>query len=99
MKIVISQPMKGLAEEQIRSNRAAVAAVLKAQGHEILDSIFPGFDESKVKYAPLYYLAKSLALIAEQADAVYFMDGWQGARSCSLEHEAYVQYGVRIMNE
>ena len=97
MRVLISQPMKGLTEGQIRDNRAAVVAELEGQGHSIVDSIFPDFDTSSVKNIPLCYLGKSLMLIAE-ADAVYFMDGWQEARGCWMEFEACKRYGVETLN-
>ena len=40
MKIMISQPMNGLTEEEIRKHREYWVSVLKSQGHEVVDSIF-----------------------------------------------------------
>ena len=40
---------------------------------------------------PLKYLAKSLEYIAD-VDCVWFMDGWQDARGCRIEHRACVEY-------
>ena len=86
-KVLISQPMKGLGTEQIKANR------------EQLDSIFDFEDIENIKNKPLYYLAKSIKLIAEEADAVYFMEGWEQARGCLLEHAACLTYGVPIYYE
>lgn len=99
MQIIISQPMKGLTEEQIRINRSAVVAELEAQGHTIIDSIFPDFPSASTKNVPLYFLGRSFMLIAEQADAVYFMNGWQEARGCKMEYEACKEYGVQIITQ
>ena len=99
MKIVISQPMNGLTEDQIRANRAAVVDELTAQGHTIVDSVFPDFDTSKVKNVPLCFLGKSFQLIAEEADAVYFMSGWESARGCRMEFEACSAYGIKVMGD
>ena len=38
MKIVISQPMNGMSNDQIKKNRGEVVKDLEAEGHEILDS-------------------------------------------------------------
>ena len=99
MKIFISQPMKGLTEEQIRKNRKEVVDLLEAYGHTIIDSVFPDFNSSTIKNTPLYYLGMSLQLIAEEADAVYFMDGWSGTRGCKMEYKACKEYGVQILHE
>ena len=75
-KVLISQPMRGLNTEQIKANREQAAETVIANGCEVLDSIFDFDDIENVKNKPLYYLAKSIILIAEEADAVYFMKRW-----------------------
>ena len=86
-KVLISQPMKGLSTEQIKTNR------------EQLDSIFDFEDIENIKNKPLHYLAKSIKLIAEEADAVYFMEGWEQARGCVIEHAACLAYGIPVYYE
>ena len=97
MKIVISQPMNGLTQEQIETNRATVMKELIAAGHEIVDSYIT-VDAPKNMNAGLFYLGLSLQIIASQADAVYFLDGWQNARGCWMEFEACKRYGVKTLN-
>ena len=98
-KVLISQPMKGLSTEQITANREQAVETLIANGCEVLDSIFDFEDIENIKNKPLHYLAKSIKLIAEEADAVYFMEGWEQARGCLLEHAACLAYGVPIYYE
>jgi len=93
MKAIISQPMNGKAEEQIRAERAETIKQLKAKGYEVVDTVFPNFkNEGNV---PLKYLAKSIEAIAD-ADLVYFMLGWKDVRGCKIEHEICVQYDVKF---
>jgi hypothetical protein len=92
MKAIISQPMKGKSEEQIRAERAETVKLLEEKGYEVMNTIFPDF-ENKGNVS-LKFLAKSLDAIAD-ADLVYFMPGWRDARGCKIEHECCVQYGVR----
>ena len=99
MKIVISQPMKGLSNEEIRKNREKVVKMLTEQGHEVIDSVFDYEDVPDIKNKPLYYLAKSIELIANEADAVYFMEGWQEARGCTAEHYVCRHYNVLKLYE
>ena len=96
MKIMISQPMNGKTNEQIRAEREELVKRLTEEGHEVLDTVFDeapkGIDE------PIFYLAKSIEFIGK-VDAVYFMKGWEFARGCRIEHEVAVQYGKKIFYE
>ena len=40
MKIMLSQPMNGKTNEQIKEEREALVKKLEAEGHEVLDTIF-----------------------------------------------------------
>jgi hypothetical protein len=94
MKIIISQPMNGKTEARVRQERAVLVAKIENWGDTVIDTIFPDFtNEGNV---PLKYLAKSLEAIAD-ADAVIFMEGWQKARGCKIEHQACEEYGVKIL--
>jgi len=93
MKAIISQPMNGKSEEQIRAERAETIKQLKANGYEVVDTVFPNYkNEGNV---PLKHLAKSIEAIAD-ADLVFFMQGWKDARGCKIEHEICVQYDVKF---
>ena len=98
-KVLISQPMRGLSTEQIKANREQAVETVIINGCEVLDSIFDFDDIENIKNKPLYYLAKSIKLIAEEADAVYFMKGWEQARGCVMEHAACLAYGIPIYYE
>lgn len=93
LKIMISQPMKGKAEEQIRSERAELVKKLEEKGHEVVDTIFA--EETPEGDARLYYLAKSIEAMSK-VDAVVFMPGWEKARGCQIEHEIAVKYNKFI---
>ena len=104
MKIFISQPMKGLTEDEIRANRQEVVELLTGEGHEIVDSVFsdmPSIDRLPASVRGdrqgLWCLGKALQLITEKADAVYFMNGWDRARGCMMEHDACRAYSILTM--
>lgn len=88
MKIMISQPMNGKTEEQIRNERKSLVKELEKEGYEVLDNIFEDFDDD---VSPIYYLAKSIEIL-DQADIVVFMEGWGKARGCVIEHEIALKY-------
>lgn len=93
MKIMISQPMRGKTEEQIRNERAELVRDLEKQGHEVIDTIFA--EETPEGDARLYYLAKSIDAMSK-VDAIIFMPGWEKARGCKIEHEIALKYNKFI---
>lgn len=90
MKIMISQPMKGKSEEEIRNERQKVVENLKNLKWEVVDTIFAE-EAPKDCDTALYYLSKSIEAIG-RVDAVMFMNGWEKARGCQIEHDICLQY-------
>ena len=99
VRLFISQPMRGKSDEEIESEREDLIAIAKAvyagRGEvEVIDSFFKGgLDVPAGTKAPLYYLSKSLELLAT-ADVAIFAEDWREARGCRIEHECADGYGV-----
>lgn len=99
VRLFISQPMRGKSDEEIESEREDLIAIAKAvyagRGEvEVIDSFFKGgLDVPAGAKAPLYYLSKSLELLAT-ADVAIFAKDWREARGCRIEHECTDGYGV-----
>lgn len=90
MKVMISQPMNGLTDEEIKAVREEVIKVINPEW-EVLKTLFDiEFDN------PIYYLAKSIEKLAE-ADVVVFVPGWEKARGCKIEYEIAKAYGKFIL--
>ena len=94
-KVMISQPMRGKSEQQIRDERAALVIELTENGYEVVDTIFAESPEEAAS-KPIWYLAKSIEAISK-VDAVYFMDGWNEARGCRIEFQVCQDYEVEIL--
>lgn len=93
MKIMISQPMRGKTNEQIRQERAELVKELEKQGHEVIDTVFenaPADEDTAI-----YMLSQSIRYIGK-VDAVVFMPGWENARGCRIEYEVADNYGKFI---
>ena len=90
MKVMICQPMNGKSEEQIRQERDELVNKIQEEGDTYIDTIFPD-EVPKEHDIPIYYLAKSIETIA-YADKIIFMDGWDKARGCIIEHEVATSY-------
>ena len=102
-KAMISQPMAGKTENEIKSVKEKAVKFLKEQGYEVINTYFTddfekSIAEQDVAHIPLYYLAKSLEKMS-LCHAVYFCNGWEKTRGCKLEHDAAVAYGLEIINE
>lgn len=97
-KLFISQPMRGKTNEEILAVRAkAIESAERNLGEkvEVIDSFFR---DAPVDAKPLWYLGKSLELLAE-ADVAYFAEGWENARGCRIENTCAVEYGIELVIE
>lgn len=99
-KIMISQPMGGISEKDIKNTRERIKAMLVEQGYEVIDSFikFSLHRECDINNPPIYYLALSI-LYMSLCDIVYFCKGWEKARGCRVEHEIANAYGLQIIYE
>ena len=104
-KAMLSQPMDGKTDEEIRKTREKAIAALKEKGYEIVNTFFTDewyskeqMEERGVVQIPLCFLAKSLENMS-LCHVAYFCKGWENARGCRIEHEAAVAYGLGIIYE
>ena len=90
MKVFISQPMKGLSEKEIKSNREKAIKNIKnlyGDDAEIIDSYIDSDG------TPLWCLGKSIELLST-ADISYFVKDWNTARGCRIEYMCADNYGI-----
>ncbi len=97
MEVMISQPMKNRTEKQIIDERKKVVDKLEGLGWEVIDTLFKDTPEKNCN-VPVYYLAKSIDAISK-VNAVLFMNGWEKARGCKIEHEICLQYNILTIYE
>ena len=83
---MLSQPMAGKTEEEIREARERAISVLEAKGYEIVNTLFTdewysqeSMKERGVVQIPLCFLAKSLENMS-LCHAAFFCKGWERAR-------------------
>ena len=105
MKAMLSQPMAGKSEEEIRATREKAIKALEKRNYEIVNTLFTDewYSSDKMKergvvQIPMCFLAKSLENMS-LCHAVYFCKGWEQARGCRIEHDAAVAYGLTILYE
>ena len=103
-KLFVSQPMKGLTNEEITEARgravlnAKIVMALMTEEQNNVEVIDSFFKDAPVDAKPLWYLGESLKKLAE-ADVAIFAKGWQNNRGCRIEHEAAVAYGIEVLYE
>lgn len=90
MKVMISQPMRGKSNEEIKKEREDIVNKLTRKGYTVIDSIISNEPPKDCDEA-IYYLSKSVEVIS-RVDCLYFMKGWEKARGCKIEHEVAVNY-------
>lgn len=105
VKAMISQPMAGKTDEEIKATREKAVKFLESHCYEVVNTLFEGEwcsdDALKgrgIVNVPLYFLSMSLEKMAE-CGAIYFCKGWIDARGCRLENSAATAYGLKIIYE
>lgn len=97
-KIFISQPMRDKTDEEILAERErAIESAKKHLGEdvEVIDSFFK---EAPHDAKPLWYLAKSIELLAT-ADIAYFCKDWDKYRGCKIENTCAIEYGIDVIED
>lgn len=97
-KLFISQPMRGKTDEEILAVREkAIASAIAHLGEEVevIDSFF---QNAPADARPLWFLGKSLELLAT-ADVAYFAKGWEEARGCRIENTSAIEYGIDVIED
>lgn len=92
MSVFISQPMNGRSTEEIECEREEFVKDLKkylGEDINILDTIFNFVED----VPSLVCLGRSIEVLAK-ADLAVFMDGWENARGCRIEHQTAKDYGI-----
>lgn len=100
-KLFISQPMRGLTDQEILKVREKIrvrAEKIIGEPIEVIDSFIKDYPGEKNKSIPVWYLGKSIQFLS-QADIVYFGGEWRNARGCKIEHEIAKEYGINIIED
>lgn len=97
-KLFISQPMKDKTDAEIlavREQAIQSAKNLLGKDVEVIDFFFQNAPHDA---KPLWFLAKSLELLAT-ADVVYFVKDWEKYRGCRIENTCAIEYGITVIED
>ena len=95
MKVFISQPMKDKTDKQIKEERQKAINLIKAKYNEDVEIIDSFFENAPHNAKPLWFLGKSLELLAD-ADVAYFCKDWEKYRGCRIENICAKEYGIEL---
>lgn len=97
MKVMISQPMNGRCEEEIKKKRQNIIEKFNKMHIEVINTLFN--EEVPDNYnAAVYYLGKSISAMKD-IDALYLCDNWNLARGCKIENQVAREYGIKILDK
>lgn len=97
-RLFISQPMKGKSDEEILTTRKRAVESARRIVNEEVEVIDSFFQNAPADARPLWFLGKSLELLAT-ADIAYFAKGWETARGCRIENTCAIEYGIETVIE
>lgn len=95
MKVMISQPMNGKTDEQIKEERQMIVDKFNKMHIDVIDTLFTEEAPQDCNVA-VYYLGKSISVMKD-IDALYMCNGWREARGCQIEYEVAMRYGIKIL--
>ena len=95
-KLFISQPMRDKTDEEILAERERAIESAKEHLGEDVEVIDSFFKDAPHDAKPLWYLAKSLELLAT-ADVAYFCKDWDKYRGCRIENTCAIEYGIDVI--
>ena len=96
MKVFISQPMRYKTDEEIKTEREKAVSIIKEKYNQDVEIIDSFFENAPHNAKPLWFLGKSLELLAD-ADVAYFCKDWELYRGCRIEHICAKEYGIDVM--
>lgn len=97
MKVMISQPMNGRCEEEIKKERQDITKKFNKMHIEVINTLFNEEVPDNCNVA-VYYLGKSISAMKD-IDALYMCDNWINARGCRIENQVAREYGIKILHK
>ena len=98
MKVMISLPMNGRSNEEIKARMQQLRDEFAKLHIEVVDSFITDEFEGESIHPGIYYLGRTLTQFMHNVDAVYFDEGWIEARGCRIENAVCQEYGIKRLD-
>ena len=97
MKVMISLPMDGHSDEDVRKRMEFLKKEFGKLHIDVMDSFIDVPADESVRNEHIFYLGRSIMMFLAHADAVYFDNGWNNARGCRIENQICKEYGIKCL--
>lgn len=98
MKVMISLPMAGRSDVEVRAELEDISERLRKLHIEPVDNFIQECHPiNETVTIGCWYLGKSLELMSK-CDAVFFHKKWNEARGCRVERKICEEYGIKILD-
>lgn len=98
MKVMISQPMQGVPDEEVKRIQRELYDLFQKLHIEVVDSFITTECPEDTNHPGVFYLGRTLEKFMCGVDAVYFVEGWHKARGCRIERKICEEYGIKILD-
>lgn len=99
MKVMISQPMNGVPDSEVRRIQNELKERFAKYHIEVVDSFLTEEADINLRNKGVFYLGRTIQKFLSDVDAVYFVNGWQRARGCKIERQICEEYGIMILDD
>lgn len=99
MKVMISQPMNGIPDSEVRRIQNELKERFAKYHIEVVDSFLTEEADTNLRNQGVFYLGRTIQKFLSDADAVYFVNGWEKARGCRIERAICEEYGIMILDD
>ena len=99
MKVMISQPMNGIPDSEVRKIQNELKEKFAKYHIEVVDSFLTEEADTNLRNQGVFYLGRTIQKFLSDVDAVYFVNGWQRARGCKIERQICEEYDIMILDD
>lgn len=99
MKVMISQPMNGVPDSEVRKTQDYLKEEFAKYNIDVIDSFLTEVPSTEIKNPRLFYLGRTIQNFLSDVDAVYFCTGWERGKGCRIERHICEEYGIPILDD
>ena len=99
MKVMISQPMNGVPDFEVRETQNYLKKEFSKYNIEVVDSFLTEVPSTEIRNPRIFYLGRTIQNFLSDVDAVYFCTGWERAKGCRIERDICEEYNIPILDD
>lgn len=99
MKVMISQPMNGVPDSEVRKIQDDLKEKFAKYNIDVIDSFLTEVPSTEIRNPRIFYLGRTIQNFLSDVDAVYFCTGWEKAKGCRIERRICEEYGIPVLDD